>query len=98
MPDLTRSAGNNEDSRPPLRSKLSLEIQQALPAIDISGHIYDDRPAARMVFINGHIQHEGDMISPGLKLLAITPAGVELSFRDTRFRIDLFAKQARSNH
>lgn len=74
----------------PLRSKLPVSVQEALPPIDISGHIYDDKPSARMVFINGHIQREGDMLASGLQLLSITARGVELSFRDTPFRIELF--------
>ncbi|OIO71182.1 MAG: hypothetical protein COW19_04945 [Zetaproteobacteria bacterium CG12_big_fil_rev_8_21_14_0_65_55_1124] len=83
---------------PPLKNKLPLNVQQAIPSIEISGHIFDERPAARMVFINGHIQREGDTISPGLRLVAITPSGVEMSFRDTPFRIDLFANRVRSGN
>jgi general secretion pathway protein B len=83
---------------PPLKGKLPIELQQALPPIDISGHIFAEQPAARMVFINGHIQHEGDSISPGLRLVAITPSGVEMSFRDTPFRIDLFANRVRNKN
>ncbi len=78
---------------PPLKSKLPLNLQQAMPPIDISGHIFDERPAARMVFINGHIQREGDTISPRLRLVVITPSGVEMSFHNTLFRIDLFANR-----
>jgi len=75
----------------PLLSQLPVAVQESLPPIDVSGHIYDARPAARMVFINGNIHREGDMIAANLQLLGITPNGVELSFRNTSFRIELFA-------
>ncbi|MDQ6965698.1 MAG: general secretion pathway protein GspB, partial [Mariprofundaceae bacterium] len=70
---------------------LPVAVQESLPAIDVSGHIYDARPVARMVFINGNIHREGDMIAGNLQLLGITPNGVELSFRNTPFRMELFA-------
>ncbi len=79
---------------PVLRSELPVTIQQSLPPIQISGHIFDKNPAARMVFINGHIYHQGDNISPQLKLVAITPSGVEMNFRGSSFRVDII----RQNH
>jgi len=93
MPDI-RPAPNAEATLPPLLSKLPVAVQESLPPIDISGHIYDARPASRMVFINGHIQREGDMLPQGLNLLSITPNGVTLSFRGTDFRIELFPMPA----
>jgi len=75
-----------------LRSELPVAVQQALPPIQISGHIFDKNPAARMVFINGHIQHQGDNISPQLKLISITPTGVEMKFRASVFRINIIRR------
>ncbi|MDX8391349.1 MAG: general secretion pathway protein GspB [Mariprofundaceae bacterium] len=78
---------------PPLRSELAVSVQQALPEIQISGHIFDQKPQARMVFINGRIQRQGDSISPQLRLVSITAAGVAFDFRGTAFRIDIFRGQ-----
>jgi len=87
-----------QNTQPPLRSELPVSVQQSLPPIQISGHIFDNKPQARMVFINGHIQRQGDNISPQLRLLAITPSGVELDFRGTSFRIDIFRGNAFHNN
>lgn len=78
---------------PPLLGKLPVGVQQSLPKIDIAGHIYDENPSVRMVFINGQIRREGDSIAPGLRLTAITPDGVQFSYRDTPFRIELFGNR-----
>jgi len=88
MPDV-----HPTPSIPPLLGKLPVSVQQSLPKIDIAGHIYDDRPSVRMVFINGQIRREGDSIAPNLRLMAITPDGVQFSYRDTPFRIELFGNR-----
>ncbi|MDQ6971044.1 MAG: general secretion pathway protein GspB, partial [Mariprofundaceae bacterium] len=89
MPDI-----GNTNQVAPLRGELPVRIQQSLPPIDISAHIYDKNPASRMAFINGHIRHEGEEVSPGLKLLSIMPDGVSLSFRGNAFRIRIFRSAA----
>jgi len=95
LPEPNTGASHGEpNNTPPLRNRLPVSVQQSLPPIEVSGHIYDEQTRARMVFINGHIQHEGDTISPGLSLLAITQDGVELSFRGTPFRISLFRNRS----
>ncbi len=93
-PSRTESPPEKALQNTPLRSQLPVSVQQSLPPIQISGHIFDPKPQARMVFINGHIQRQGDNISPQLRLLAITPSGVELEFRGTPFRIDIFRNKA----
>jgi len=70
--------------------QLPESTQQALPAINIAGHIYAEAPASRMVMINGRITHEGDAIASGLTLEAITPDGIILMFRGTRFHMSVF--------
>jgi len=71
-------------------SQLSENLQNILPSINIAGHIYADVPASRMVMINGQITHEGDAISPGLTLEAITPDGIILMFQGIRFHMGVF--------
>jgi len=95
MPDIRPQAA---EPSIPLLSQLPVSVQESLPPINVSGHIYDVRPAARMVFINGNIHREGDMLAANLQLLGITPNGVELSFRDTAFRIELFAMPEQSGN
>ncbi len=66
---------------------LPLSIQQEMPDISISGHIYSDSPSARMVNINGNIRREGDMLASDMKLIEITDSGVILSYKDFRFYV-----------
>jgi len=70
--------------------QLPENIQQALPAINIAGHIYAEASASRMVMINGKITHEGDAIASGLTLDTITPDGIILRFQGTLFHMSVF--------
>jgi len=74
----------------PAISQLPTSLQNALPSINIAGHIYDHAPAARMVMINGKITHESDAIVSGLTLEAITPDGIILRFQGTLFHMSVF--------
>ena len=71
-------------------SDLPLSIQQALPSIHIDGHIYDDKPAKRMVIINGAIYREKQRVAGGLILEEITPSGVILNFQRHVFHLGVF--------
>jgi len=74
----------------PAISQLPANLQASIPAINIAGHIYADAPGGRMVMINGRIAHEGDAVASGLVLDAITPDGVILKFKETRFHMSVF--------
>ncbi|MFQ5519241.1 MAG: general secretion pathway protein GspB, partial [Mariprofundus sp.] len=73
-------------------SELPVHILQAVPSIDIQGHIYDNKPASRMVIINGRVVKEKKTISNGLILEEITPDGVILSFQKHVFHMGVFDK------
>lgn len=70
--------------------QLPENIQQALPAISIAGHIYSEASASRIVMINGKFVHEGESIASGLILETITPDGIILMFRGARFHMGIF--------
>ncbi len=40
-----------------------------------------------MVFVNGEKFREGDELAPGLRLDAITPNAIVLSFKNTQFQV-----------
>jgi len=71
-------------------SELPLAVQQALPAIHIDGHIYDDNPLKRMVIINGTTYREKQHMAGGLTLEEITPNGVILNFQGHVFHLGIF--------
>jgi len=71
-------------------SELPQAIQQELPKVEISAHIYDSNPSSRIITIHGSAFHEGDNVAVGLKLESIIPEGVILSYKGYRFYKSLF--------
>ncbi|RLA51450.1 MAG: hypothetical protein DRR42_10300 [Gammaproteobacteria bacterium] len=66
---------------------LPVEVQQSLPVIVYSVHLYAPSPAHRMVKIDGLVRRESDTIKPGLILEEITQTGAIFSFGDYIFRV-----------
>ncbi len=56
-----------------------------LPQLQLDLHVYSDKPDQRFVFLNMVKLHEGESLPQGVRVDAITPEGVILSFRGTRF-------------
>lgn len=67
-------------------SELPASIQQEIPAISISFHVYSRNPKDRRVMINGTMAEQGETLAPGLSLDEITPDGVILGYKEYRFR------------
>lgn len=67
-------------------SELPPAVQQELPKMAISMHMYSGKPANRMASINDKTLHEGDELSPGLKLMEITADGMIFSYKGYRFK------------
>lgn len=71
-------------------SDLPVSVQQQLPSMTFSSHIYDaDDAKYRMVSINGKLLHEGDMVAPGIRLVHITEEGVVLTFQGYTFKVSV---------
>jgi general secretion pathway protein B len=56
-----------------------------LPDLHLDLHVFADRPQDRFVMINMHRLGEGDSLPGGVRVEAIRPDGVVLSYRGTRF-------------
>lgn len=67
-------------------TELPLSIQQEIPAMTIQFHSYSSIPASRLVGINSQMLHEGESLTPGLKLEQITTEGVIFSYKGYRFQ------------
>jgi len=89
VPDPTTQAAPAETNILAV-SELPLLVQQALPAIHIEGHIYDDNPTARMVIVNGSVYREKQHIADALILEEITPKGVILNYQGHVFHMGVF--------
>ena len=48
--------------------------------------MYSGRPSNRLVTINDKPLHEGDELSPGLKLVEVMPDGMIFSYKGFRFK------------
>ncbi|MES2355007.1 MAG: general secretion pathway protein GspB [Pseudomonadota bacterium] len=62
------------------------DIQQAIPKMVVGMHMYSGRPSNRLVTINDKPLHEGDELSPGLRLVEVMPDGMIFSYRGHRFK------------
>lgn len=71
----------------PLLGELPGELRQQIPDIPVNIHVYSPQPGGRFVLIDMRRYHEGDTLASGPRLEAITPQGITLSHRGTRFRI-----------
>jgi len=74
----------------PLLKELPFAIQAAIPEMKFSGHAYSADPDLRLIMVNTSIVREGDIIAPDVRLVEITENGLVLSFRQKRFRVELF--------
>ena len=80
------SAATPAAPAPPLE-ELSAEQRKGLPAITVSGSIYADRAADRILIINGQVLHEGDLVAPDLTLITVGAKAAVLRFGQLRFTV-----------
>jgi len=65
-------------------------VQQDIPPLTFSLHIYAENPKRRTIIINKNRMTEGDRVLPELQLESITKQGVILNWKKTyRFSIDV---------
>ncbi len=68
---------------------LPSSLKSALPEFKVSAHVYNLDRQNRMVRVNDKILHEGEELSPGLKVEEIIPGGIIFSYQGYRFRFGL---------
>ena len=61
------------------------EIGGNMPPLRLDLHVYSERPHDRYAMINMQAVHEGDTLSEGMRVLAITRDGVALDYRGRQF-------------
>lgn len=70
-------------------SQLPEHIRRELPVFSISGSIYTENPADRLLIVNGRIYHEGDELSPGLTFEHMLPKAAILRYKNYRYQLAL---------
>jgi general secretion pathway protein B len=68
-------------------AELPPELQRELPKLAISGGVYSDNPAQRMLIVGGQVVNEGAELAPGLRLEEIRPRAAVLKFRNYRYSV-----------
>ena len=71
----------------PLLSELPEATRREIPALAISGAVYSENPAQRLLLVNGQVLNQGSEVAPELKVVEIRSNATEFSFRGTRFRL-----------
>lgn len=67
-------------------AELPPAIQQEIPKMAISVHVYSSKPKDRLVGINERLLREGDDLIPGLKLEQITHEDMVFGYKGFHFR------------
>ena len=65
-------------------AELPGDVQQALPKFTVSGGVYSENVAQRMLIVNGQVFNEGSEIAPGVVLEQIRARVAVLRFRGLR--------------
>ena len=82
------ASGSDRASSPealPTLTEIRLNDGVQLPDMNLDIHVYGQSPADRFVFIDMQKLAEGDTLASGARLEEITPGGVVMSYRGTRF-------------
>ncbi len=67
------------------RDELPFDMQQHIPIMEFSAHIYSSNPLQRSIVINGRFMEEGDWLASDLFLSEITPDGAIFDFQGQLF-------------
>ena len=71
----------------PLLSELPEATRRQIPAMTISGAVYSDNPAQRLLLVNGLVLNQGGEVAPDLTVVEIHSNRSEFNFKGTRFRM-----------
>ena len=71
----------------PLLSELPDELRRQVPAMAITGAVYAENPAQRLLLVNNLVLAQGALAAPEVKLEEIQAHSSVFNFRGTRFRV-----------
>lgn len=78
-------AAASVEARVPSANELPEDVRRSLPALAITGVMYSENAAHRMLIVGGQVFHEGEEPAPGLKLELIRPKSAVFSYRGQRY-------------
>ncbi|NDP38384.1 MAG: GspB domain-containing protein [Rhodoferax sp.] len=71
----------------PLLSELPEDLRRQVPALTVTGAVYSENPAQRLLLVNNLVLTQGALAAPELTLEEIRARSSVFSFRGTRFRV-----------
>ena len=71
----------------PLLSELPEALRQQIPALTITGAVYSETPANRLLLLNNLVLTQGSLAAPEVTLEDIRPKSSVFNFKGTRFRL-----------
>lgn len=71
----------------PLLGELAEDIRRQIPTLAVTGAVYSENPAQRLLLVNGLVLAQGAQVAPELIVEEIGVRSSVLSFRSTRFRL-----------
>ena len=71
----------------PWFADLPEDVRRQIPKLAITGAVYSDNPAQRLLLVNGLVLTQGSEVAPELSLVEIHSANSEFVFRNTHFRL-----------
>lgn len=72
---------------PPLLAELPEATRLQIPSLAITGAVYSENPAQRLLLVNGLVLGQGSQVAPDLTVVEIRANRSEFDFRGTRFRM-----------
>ena len=72
---------------PPLLAELPEATRRQIPSMTISGAVYSQNPAQRLLLVNGLVLSQGSQVAPELTVVEIRTNSSDFDFRGTRFRM-----------
>ncbi|MFO1244093.1 MAG: general secretion pathway protein GspB [Ramlibacter sp.] len=71
----------------PALAELPEDLRREVPKLVVSGSVYSQNPAQRMLIVNGQVVNEGASLGPELVLESIGPKSAVLRLRGVPFRL-----------
>ncbi|MDX1692702.1 MAG: general secretion pathway protein GspB [Ketobacteraceae bacterium] len=91
-PEIIRPRSTPSTSYLPQLQELPANLQQQVPDLSFSSHMYSSEPRFRSIIINGRRLKEGQFLDDRIQVREITDKGVVLSLDGTLFEVDVLGQ------
>ncbi len=82
------SEARTEKADIPLWEEVPYNRRGGLTELNLDVHVYDEKVSRRFILVNLRKYREGDTLSEGPRVEAITPTGARMRYGELRFRLN----------